>query len=53
MQSSTAYSSAMRMGGEVAASVAPSCTSATSSKPWSRVILARMAPNKFGLHMNP
>jgi hypothetical protein len=53
MQSITAYSSAIRIGGEVDDTVAPSCTRATSSMPASFVILASVAPNRFGLHMNP
>src|SRR5262249_16381679 len=53
MQSSTAYSSAMRIGGDVAEIVAPSWTRATLSSPWSRVVLASAAADTFGLHMNP
>ena len=53
MQSITAYSSAILIGGAVDETVAPSWTSATSSMPASFVIFASVAPNRFGLHMNP
>jgi hypothetical protein len=50
MQSSIAYSSAMRVGGEVEGSVEPSWISATF---WPLVFFARMAPMMLGLAMKP
>ena len=50
MQSISAYSSAMRVGGLVEARVEPIWTMATS---WPSVSLARAAPIRLGLAMNP
>ena len=50
MQSSIAYSSAMRVGGVVDGSVEPSCTMATF---WPLVPLASTAAMMLGLAMKP
>jgi hypothetical protein len=50
MQSSMAYSSAMRVGGVVDGNVEPSWTMAIS---WPLVALASTAPMRLGLAMKP
>ena len=50
MQSSIAYSSAMRVGGVVEGSVEPSCTMATF---WPLVPFASTAAMMLGLAMKP